>query len=85
MYTCAAMAYSIQLQNTPAHTCGVEKQEKSIQTSSKKHFIKECRDVIVKKVSEQGRDAIGTQHTPFGPHSALTIRMVVWVQSVCDV
>ena len=29
--------------------------------------------MIVKKVSEQGRDAIGAQHTPFGPHSALTI------------
>ena len=25
------------------------------------------------------------QHTPFGPHSALTIRTVVWVQIVCDV
>ena len=46
---------------------------------------KECRDVIVKKVSEQGREAIGTQHTPFGPHSALTIRTVLWVQSMCDV
>ena len=47
--------------------------------------VKECRDVIVKKVSEQGRNARRTQHTPFVPHSALTIRMVLWVQSVCDV
>ena len=54
MYTCATMAYSIQLQNT---LTGVQKQEKSIQTSNKKHFmknVKECRDVIVKKVLEQG-------------------------------
>ena len=57
----------------------------TIQTSTKKHFmknVKECRDVNRQKVSEQGRDAIGTQHTPFGPHSALTIRTVEWVQSV---
>ena len=47
--------------------------------------VKECRDLIVKKVSEQGRDARGIQHTPFEPHSALTSRMVLWVQSVCDV
>ena len=53
MYTCATMAYSIQLQNTLTDICGVQKQEKSIQTSNKKHFmknVKECRDVIVKKV-----------------------------------
>ena len=52
MYTCATMAYSIQLKNTPADACGVEKPEKSIQTSSKKTFhqnVKKCRDVIVKK------------------------------------
>ena len=51
MYTCATMAYSIQLQNTLTDICGVQKQEKSIQTSNK-HFmknVKECRDVIVKK------------------------------------
>ena len=45
MYTCATMAYSIQLQNTLTEICGVQKQEK---TSSKKHFmknVKECRDV----------------------------------------
>ena len=48
MYTCATMAYSIQLQNTLTDICGVQKQEKSIQTSNKKHFmknVKECRDV----------------------------------------
>ena len=85
MYTCATMAYSIQLQNTLTDIGGVQKQEKSIQTSNKKHFmknLKECRDVNPKKVSEQGRDAIGAQHTPFGPHSALTIRTMLWVQSV---
>ena len=52
MYTCATMAYSIQLQTTLTDICGVQKQEKSIQTSNKKHFmknVKECRDVIVKK------------------------------------
>ena len=39
-------------------------------TSNKKHFVKnvkECRDVIVKKVLEQGRDAIVIHHTHFGP------------------
>ena len=48
MYTCATMAYSIELQNTLTNICGVQKQEKSIQTSSKKHFrknVKECSDV----------------------------------------
>ena len=49
--------------------CGVQKQEKSIQTiSNKKHFmknVKECRDVNRQKVSEQG--AIVTHHTHFGP------------------
>ena len=52
MYTCATMAYSIQLLNTLTEICGVQKQEKSVQTSNKKHFVKnvkECRDVIVKK------------------------------------
>ena len=47
MYTCATMAYSIQLQTTLTDICGVQKQEKSIQTSNK-HFmknVKECRDV----------------------------------------
>ena len=42
------MAYSIQLQTTLTDICGVQKQEKSIQTSNKKHFMKnvnECRDV----------------------------------------
>ena len=42
------MAYSIQLQTTLTDICGVQKQEKSIQTSNKKHFmknVKECRDV----------------------------------------
>ena len=46
MYTCA-MAYSIQLQTTLTDICGIQKQEKSIQTS-KKHFMKngkECTDV----------------------------------------
>ena len=55
MYTCATIAYSIQLQNTLTDICGVQKQEKSIQTSNKKHFMKnvnECRDVIVKKKIE---------------------------------
>ena len=59
---------------------------KTMQTSSKKHFmknVKECRDVIVKKASEQGRDAIGTQHTPFGPHSALTIIGRCYGSKVC--
>ena len=51
--------------------------KKSIQTSTFDLNVKECRDVIVKKVSEQGQDAIGAQHTPFGPHSALTICTVV--------
>ena len=45
------MAYSIL--NTLTDICGVHKQEKSIQTSRKKHFmkknVKECRDVVVKK------------------------------------
>ena len=44
--------------------------KKTMQISRKKHFmknVKECRDVIVKKVSEQGRDAIVTHHTDFGP------------------
>ena len=53
MYICATMAYSIQLQTTLTDICGVQKQEKSIQTSTKKHFmknVKECRDVIIKKV-----------------------------------
>ena len=48
MYTCATMAYSIQLQTTLTDICGVQKQEKSMQTSNKKHFmknVKECRDV----------------------------------------
>ena len=88
MYSRVTMAYSIQLQTTLTDICGVQKQEKSIRTSNKKHFIKtvkECRDVNPQKVSEQGWDAIGTQHTPFGPHSALTIRTMLWVQSVCDV
>ena len=35
MYTCTTMAYSIQLQNTLTDICGVQKQEKSIQTSNK--------------------------------------------------
>ena len=36
----------------------------------KKHFmknVKECRDVNRQNVSEQGRDAIVTNHTHFGP------------------
>ena len=48
MYTCATMAYSIQLQATLTDICDAQKQEKSIQTSNKKHFmknVKECRDV----------------------------------------
>ena len=56
MYTCATMAYSIQLQTTLTDICGVQKQEKSIQTSNK-HFmknVKECTDVIVKKEKSVG-------------------------------
>ena len=37
--------------------------EKSMQTSNKKHFlknVKECRDVIVQKVYKQGRDGSHT-------------------------
>ena len=44
MYTCATMAYSIQLQTTLTDSCGVQKQEKSIQTSNKKHFMKNVKD-----------------------------------------
>ena len=61
---------SIQLQNTLTEICGVQKQEKSIQTSNKKHFmknVKECRDVIVKKVLEQGWDTRTTHYTHVGP------------------
>ena len=61
---------SIQLQTTLTDICGVLKQEKSIQTSNKKHFmknVKECRDVIVKKVLEQGWDTRTTQYTHVGP------------------
>ena len=67
MYTCATMAYSIQLQNTLTDICGVQKQEKSIQT---KHFmknLKECRDVMVKKVLKQGWDTRTTHYTHVGP------------------
>ena len=70
MYICATMAYSIQLQTTLTDICGVQKQEKSIQTSNKKHFmknVKECRDVIVKKVLEQGWDTRTTHYTHVGP------------------
>ena len=70
MYTCATMAYSIQLQNTLTDICGVQKQEKSKQTSNKKHFmknVKECRDVIVKKVLKQGWDTRTTHYTHVGP------------------
>ena len=35
MYTYATMACSIQLQTTLTDTCGVQKREKSIQTSNK--------------------------------------------------
>ena len=41
MYTCATMAYSIQLQAT---LTGIQKQEKSIQTSNKKHFMKNVKE-----------------------------------------
>ena len=78
MYTCATMAYSIQLQNTLTEICGVQKQEKGIQTSNKKHFmknVKECRDVIVKKVLEQGWDTRTTHYTHVGP---MTPYIVVW-------
>ena len=53
-------------QCTLTDICGVQKQEKSIQTSNKKHFmknVKECRDVIVKKVLEQGWDTRTTHYT----------------------
>ena len=69
-YTCATMAYSIQLQTTLTDIYGVQKQEKSIQTSNKKHFmknVKECRDVVVKKVLEQGWDTRTTHYTHVGP------------------
>ena len=39
-------------------------------TSNKKHFmknVKECRDVIVKKVLEQGWDTRTTHYTHVGP------------------
>ena len=87
MYTCATMAYSIQLQATFTDICDVQKQEKSIQTSNKKHFmknVKECRDVNRQKY--QNKVGMLSSHiTHFGPHSALTIRTMLWVQSVCDV
>ena len=41
-----------------------------IYTSNKKHFmknVKECRDVIVKKVLEQGWDTRTTHYTHVGP------------------
>ena len=67
MYTCATMAYSIQLQNTLTEICGVQKQEKSIQTSSKKHFmknVKECRDVNRQKYQNKvGMLYRSTAHT----------------------
>ena len=69
MYTCATMAYSIQLQTTLTDICGVQKQEKSIQTSNKKHFmknVKECRDVIVKSIGTRLGHLYYTLHT-FGP------------------
>ena len=72
MYTCATMAYSqYPITNyTITDICGVQKQGKSMQTSNKKHFmknVKECRDVIVKKVLEQGWDTRTTHYTHVGP------------------
>ena len=67
MYTCATMAYSIQLLNTLTDICGVQKQEKK---HTNKHFVKnvkECRDVTVKKVLEQGWDTRTTHYTHVGP------------------
>ena len=64
------MAYSIQLQTTLTDICGVKSKKKSIQTSNKKHFmknVKECSDVIVKKVLEQGWDTRTTHYTHVGP------------------
>ena len=46
------------------------KLEVHIYTSNKKHFmknVKECRDVIVKKVLEQGWDTRTTHYTHVGP------------------
>ena len=45
-------------------------RSKCIYTSNKKHFmknVKECRDVIVKKVLEQGWDTRTTHYTHVGP------------------
>ena len=62
---------SIQLQTTLTDiVVYILKQEKSIQTSNKKHFmknVKECRDVIVKKVLEQGWNTRTTHYTHVGP------------------
>ena len=57
-------------------------------TSSKKTFhqnVKECRDVIVKKVSEQGRVAVVTHHTHFGPIPPYKSLKRYEVQRVCPV
>ena len=76
MYTCATMAYSIQLQTTLTGICGVQKQEKSIQTSNKNISWKNIKGC---EPSKKYQNKVGM---PFGPHSALTIRTMLWVQSV---
>ena len=76
MYTCATMAYSIQLQTILTDICGVKKQEKRIQTSNKKHFmknVKECRDVIVKKYWNK----VGTLSS-----KAYSLRVVVTMNTI---
>ena len=79
MYTCATMAYSIQLQNTLTEICGVQKQQKSMQTSNKKHFmknVKECRDVSVKKVLEHSYYTLHTCWTYDTLHRCLILYVV---------
>ena len=73
MYTCATMAYNYKLTDI----CGVQKQEKSIQTSNK-HFmknVKECRDVNRQSIRTKV-GMLSSHITPFGPHSALTFLTV---------
>ena len=60
----------IIVQQTPHSQSHLSVLVDPIETSNKKHFmknVKECRDVIVKKVSEQGWDTRTTHYTHVGP------------------
>ena len=66
MYTCATMAYSIQLQNTLTFVVYKSKKNTYIQTSNKKHFmnnVKECRDVVIKSIGTRLGHSYYTLHT----------------------